>query len=65
MAEALYASAKNNAGVETAFYNLVDKILQEPALWEKDLQGEICQRPGIRIDNRQGRDGGTGRNCCN
>ena len=65
----LETSAKNNAGVETAFYNLVDKILQEPALWEKDLQGvesrETCQRPGIRIDNRQGRDGGTGRNCCN
>ena len=65
----LETSAKNNAGVETAFYNLVDRILQEPALWEKDLQGvesrETCQRPGIRIDNRQGRDGGTGRNCCN
>ena len=65
----LETSAKNNAGVETAFYNLVDRILQEPALWEKDLQGvesrETSQRPGIRIENRQGRDGGTGRNCCN
>jgi len=65
----LETSAKSNAGVETAFYNLVDRILQEPALWEKGLQGvdsrETSQRPGIRIESRQGRDNGTGRNCCN
>jgi len=65
----LETSAKSNEGVENAFYNLVDRILQEPSLWEQDLKGgeskETRQMAGIRLENRQGRESGTGRSCCN
>ena len=65
----LETSAKSNAGVETAFYNLVDNILQEPALWERDpsIAGpqEKGQLQGVRLDAREGRGVGNGRpGCC-
>ena len=65
----LETSAKSSSGVETAFYQLVDKILQEPALWEKELgrmgQQEMVQRQGVRIEFGEGRGEGSGRGCCN
>ena len=55
----LETSAKSSSGVEPAFYQLVDKILQEPALWEKEGgkmgQQEIVQRQGVRIEFGEGR----------
>ena len=54
------ASAKTKEGVQTAFEELVEKIIQTPGLWE-------TTRGGIRVNNSadtggQG-DGGCGGYC--
>ena len=64
----LETSARNSSGVDTAFNRLVDKILQEPGMWENDRnmgQQELCQRIG-RSGGGDGRWEGRGRwGCCN
>ncbi|MEQ2181332.1 Ras- protein Rab-18 [Goodea atripinnis] len=37
------ASAKTKDGVQCAFEELVEKILQTPGLWESDNQGQKVQ----------------------
>ena len=59
-------SAWNNSGVDTAFYELVDRILQEPGVWEKEEskmeRQDIGQDDGVRIGDQRGPDRGSG--CC-
>lgn len=66
----LETSAKNSSGVEKAFYKLVDKILQEPGLWEKEAskigQQQIGQGMGVRLggEDRTADERGASK-CCN
>uniref|UniRef100_A0A672H8Y7 Ras-related protein Rab-18-B n=1 Tax=Salarias fasciatus TaxID=181472 RepID=A0A672H8Y7_SALFA len=53
------ASAKTKDGVQCAFEELVEKILQTPGLWESDSQG-----PKVRLgEQEQGRGGACGGYC--
>lgn len=42
------ASAKTKDGVQCAFEELVEKILQTPGLWESDTQGQ-----GVRLSDKE------------
>ncbi|XP_062337611.1 ras-related protein Rab-18-B [Osmerus eperlanus] len=53
------ASAKTKDGVQCAFEELVEKILQTPGLWQSDTQGQ-----GVRLgDTQQHPGGGCGGYC--
>ncbi|XP_046883404.1 ras-related protein Rab-18-B [Hypomesus transpacificus] len=53
------ASAKTKDGVQCAFEELVEKILQTPGLWQSDTQGQ-----GVRLgDTQQQAGGGCGGYC--
>uniref|UniRef100_A0A8C5GP34 small monomeric GTPase n=1 Tax=Gouania willdenowi TaxID=441366 RepID=A0A8C5GP34_GOUWI len=53
------ASAKTKDGVQCAFEELVEKILQTPGLWESENQGQK-----VRLgDEEQGRAGACGGYC--
>ena len=49
------ASAKTCDGVQCAFEELVEKILQTPGLWESSVQSQ-----GVRLDQGQPAGGGGG-----
>ena len=48
------ASAKTKDGVQCAFEELVEKILQTPGLWESDHPGQ-----GVRLGEQEPRAGGA------
>uniref|UniRef100_A0A8C9U1H3 small monomeric GTPase n=1 Tax=Scleropages formosus TaxID=113540 RepID=A0A8C9U1H3_SCLFO len=53
------ASAKTRDGVQCAFEELVEKIIQTPGLWESETQGR-----GVRLsDQQQGGGGSCGGYC--
>ncbi|XP_030629970.1 ras-related protein Rab-18-B isoform X3 [Chanos chanos] len=53
------ASAKTRDGVQCAFEELVEKILQTPGLWESSLQGQ-----GVQLsDQQQSGQGACGGYC--
>lgn len=51
------ASAKTRDGVQCAFEELVEKILQTPGLWESSMQSQ----GGVQLD--QGQTAGGGGSC--
>lgn len=53
------ASAKTKDGVQCAFEELVEKILQTPGLWESENQGQRIQLGG----QQQGGGGACGGYC--
>ncbi|KAG9340123.1 hypothetical protein JZ751_022049 [Albula glossodonta] len=53
------ASAKTRDGVQCAFEELVEKIIQTPGLWESETQGR-----GVRLSDQEGQAaGGCGGYC--
>ncbi|KAG7455218.1 hypothetical protein MATL_G00254260 [Megalops atlanticus] len=48
------ASAKTRDGVQCAFEELVEKIIQTPGLWESETQSQ-----GVRLSNQDQRAGGA------
>merc|ERR1711970_1483120 len=65
----LETSARNRAGVDTAFNKLVERILQEPGMWEREsdkfVQKEACQGQGVRFGQGGGRIQRSEGGCCN
>ncbi|XP_062384237.1 ras-related protein Rab-18-B [Sardina pilchardus] len=52
------ASAKTRDGVQCAFEELVEKILQTPGLWESSVQNQ-----GVRLTDQNQAAGGAGGSC--
>lgn len=50
----LEASAKTRDGVQCAFEELVEKIIQTPGLWESESHNK-----GVRLSDEAGGRGGT------
>ena len=57
----LETSAKQSSGVERVFYNLVEKIVQEPGVWEEDDRLQGTRKINIR---EGGGDTTHGWTCC-